>query len=741
MKRISLFNHFPLKIVVKLKDRLPPPLSWIVIIYEASNPMVRLGKEKCLFTLKNNTIPVFKAYHNKYDQIMKGGLAMPELFPSLSGGQRLSLCMIVRDEAVNLQRCLHSSAGWVDEIIVVDTGSQDQSREIAREFGAKVIDFEWRDDFAAGRNFSLAQASGDWVIFLDADEELTPESGAILRHTIADSQMEGFLCHLLCFSNPDDQRTANTIQVLRLFRRRPDYRFTGRIHEQIIDTILKQYSSATIGIAPIIIKHYGYFPQERQRQQKAERNLKLLRKELEESGPTPDILYYLGSEYYASHENAQALDYFLQAEAGNRTAPFSQLSLLILRNILLSLYSLQRHSEIIERIAQALPQYPEYTDLFYFRANSWLQLNKPLNAYRDLVSCLKLGEARYPYPSTTGFGSFLAWQQLGDLLLTQGRRKHAKLAYQNSLAANPWQASAWRQLHRLCLTGADPYLEWQHLQFFFIGFMQLEINARLTVAECLTGLADWRWIRAFLQAGADEVISPANSGRYYFLQGCAHFFEREREAAFDCFGRIPANEAAIYSRQINLLTRLAALISKHESSLVFPVDPKHEPEELFFRQLQQFFAEGRELADHFFTGPLARMTLETVKYLSFLRENRLLARLSAAIVKQASFSAKHETLAFLISRNHLTLAAELLRDYRGSLPNGHQELSSCLRLEALLSLKDRNAADRLICLRQALDAGLKDPRFAAALAEASEIRTRRRPSTLPGTSMSNCPIR
>jgi hypothetical protein len=89
----------------------------------------------------------------------------------------------------------------------------------------------------------------------------------------------------------------------------------------------------------------------------------------------------------------------------------------------------------------------------------------------------------------------------------------------------------------------------------------------------------------------------------------------------------------------------------------------------------------------------------------------------------------------------LTLAAELLRDYRGSLPNGHQELSSCLRLEALLSLKDRNAADRLICLRQALDAGLKDPRFAAALAEASEIRTRRRPSTLPGTSMSNCPIR
>ena len=81
---------------------------------------------------------------------------------------RISLTMIVKNEEANLPHCLESVAGLFDEIVVVDTGSKDRTREIAREFGARVFDFVWVDDFAAARNAALARATGDYAFWLDA---------------------------------------------------------------------------------------------------------------------------------------------------------------------------------------------------------------------------------------------------------------------------------------------------------------------------------------------------------------------------------------------------------------------------------------------------------------------------------------------------------------------------------------------------------------------------------------------
>jgi hypothetical protein len=85
-----------------------------------------------------------------------------------------SLTMIVRDEAENLSNCLESVRGIFDEIVVVDTDSVDRTKKIAREFGAKVVDFVWIDDFAAARNEALAHATGDYAFWLDADDVVEP---------------------------------------------------------------------------------------------------------------------------------------------------------------------------------------------------------------------------------------------------------------------------------------------------------------------------------------------------------------------------------------------------------------------------------------------------------------------------------------------------------------------------------------------------------------------------------------
>src|ERR1700722_2065782 len=100
--------------------------------------------------------------------------------------QRVSLCMIVRNEADKLAACLQSAAGLMDEMIVVDTGSTDATRDVAAGCGARVVNFVWVDDFAAARNESIRHATGDWIFWLDADEQLDENARGKLRSLVAD---------------------------------------------------------------------------------------------------------------------------------------------------------------------------------------------------------------------------------------------------------------------------------------------------------------------------------------------------------------------------------------------------------------------------------------------------------------------------------------------------------------------------------------------------------------------------
>jgi len=138
--------------------------------------------------------------------------------------------MIARDEENRIGRALASFAGVADEIIVTDTGSTDRTVEIAESYGAKVSFFPWIDDFAAARNYALSQANGDWIFWLDADEELLPDSRAELQKCMNVSDAVGFSVQRqdLMFENLPDQFTI--MWQLRLFRRLPELKFIGRCH-------------------------------------------------------------------------------------------------------------------------------------------------------------------------------------------------------------------------------------------------------------------------------------------------------------------------------------------------------------------------------------------------------------------------------------------------------------------------------------------------------------------------------
>ena len=149
----------------------------------------------------------------------------------------LSLCMIVKNEQPVLARCLDSVRGLADELIVVDTGSTDQTAQVAARYGARILTFDFGVvDFAAARNHALAHATGRWILVLDADERLDGEGVPLVRELIAGDDNVGYYLERLNVRPDVQDLTADF--VVRLFPNRPAYRFQGRVHETADAAIL-----------------------------------------------------------------------------------------------------------------------------------------------------------------------------------------------------------------------------------------------------------------------------------------------------------------------------------------------------------------------------------------------------------------------------------------------------------------------------------------------------------------------
>ncbi|MCH8268977.1 MAG: glycosyltransferase family 2 protein, partial [Acidobacteria bacterium] len=187
----------------------------------------------------------------------------------------LSLSMIVKDAEAELPACLESVRGVVEEIVVADTGSTDATVEVARRYGAQVFSIPWEQDFARARNLALEQVQTDWVLMLDADEQLDPAAGrllpALLEQTGADGYQVTIRNYLWSLSErvwdrpakPNDSSLPAARKYpgyvehenVRLFRRHPDIYFVGRVHETVGSRILE--TRKTLGHASFLIHHFG----------------------------------------------------------------------------------------------------------------------------------------------------------------------------------------------------------------------------------------------------------------------------------------------------------------------------------------------------------------------------------------------------------------------------------------------------------------------------------------------------
>ncbi len=221
----------------------------------------------------------------------------------------ISLCMIVKNEEKNLGKCLESIADYIKDIVIVDTGSTDNTREIAREYTNKVYDFKWCGDFSKARNFSISKASNDWVLILDADEVICKFDKEKVKNFIKDNNKTiGRIKRINPFE--DGKEIKKYIErVNRLFNKKY-FNYEGIIHEQLVAKDNSEYEMKSIEIEA---NHIGYLDEVINVTNKLDRNINLLIDSINNNPIDPYLYYQIGKSYYKKKDYVQAYHSFLKS--------------------------------------------------------------------------------------------------------------------------------------------------------------------------------------------------------------------------------------------------------------------------------------------------------------------------------------------------------------------------------------------------------------------------------------------
>jgi glycosyltransferase involved in cell wall biosynthesis len=227
-------------------------------------------------------------------------MSQPASFSPPAKTGLLSVCMIVKNEGLILERCLKSIQPVADELVIVDTGSSDNTVDIARKFSARIIQSEWRDDFSFSRNLSIRNATCPWILWLDADDVVPETSLALINQLKNESpdKVFGFIVR-----NQKPGNTGSEFVQARMFPNHPSLFFERRIHEQIMLSALRQ--GLKLMYEAVVIEHHGY-ADPKAMHQKAQRNIRMLLDEFKSRQPDPTLMVEIADSYTITEDDEHA---------------------------------------------------------------------------------------------------------------------------------------------------------------------------------------------------------------------------------------------------------------------------------------------------------------------------------------------------------------------------------------------------------------------------------------------------
>ena len=273
---------------------------------------------------------------------------------------KISLCYIVKNEEKNIPISLATVRDVADELVVVDTGSSDHTKEVAQRYGAKIYDYIWQNDFAAARNFALEKSTGDWIIFLDADEYFRADTAKDLRSLIKAQESAVNLLLIQRQDVNDEGEVLLSLYVPRIFRRRSDLRYEGAIHEE-----LRQNGQLVTGVVAVLpdqlqLIHTGYAGN--LGRAKAQRNLNILLQELSKASQPGRLYGYLAEAYDGMDDVENAMKYaYMDIARGRQAETYASRSYrLLLEKLSIHKRDYRERQRVGKMAVQEYPELPEF---------------------------------------------------------------------------------------------------------------------------------------------------------------------------------------------------------------------------------------------------------------------------------------------------------------------------------------------------------------------------------------------
>ncbi len=342
---------------------------------------------------------------------------------------RISLCMIVKDEERVLRECLSSVAEVFPEIVIVDTGSTDKTKEIIRDFGATLIDSTWHDSFSVARNESIAAASGKWIFWIDADDTVPLLSAEHLINEIlnAPSDVHGFIVPVQFVDEGPGSGTR--VDHVKAFRKLPGVGFEGRIHEQVLPS-LKEHGGKIVRSKAVVL-HSGYDTSVPGQKKKADREDHLLWLDHKERPNHPFPSFNLGMTFHYRGDQVGAVKWL------RRCAKQCDPADSILRKVYCllggSLKQLGKPAQAMKAFRDGLRAAPDDVELHFCLAQLLSESGNHKEAIENYRKCLTLSSDQYFSSFDTGIRSFKTLHNLAIEHLAIGEIDEAMVALRNAI--------------------------------------------------------------------------------------------------------------------------------------------------------------------------------------------------------------------------------------------------------------------------------------------------------------------
>lgn len=329
----------------------------------------------------------------------------------------ITVCMIAKNEDIHIEECLKRLRPCKFEIVVVDTGSVDRTLETAKKYTDKVFHFDWCNDFSAARNYSVSQASNDWVLVIDCDEYLENINLADIEDTLKDNCSR---TGMIVRNNPyiiQGVRSIMTERIARLFNRQYCH-YEGSIHEQVMTLDGREPESFQI---PLTFYHEGYVS-ESDKRMRATRNLEMLLHDLNLKGPDPYIYFQLGQNYLSLNDMEKAI-YYYKLGLGLNSDPHSDFVQSMMETYGYCLIELAKYDKAMD-LKEKYDLFANRADFVYLMGMIYMKKGLLEQAIKEFEKATTMSEF-----SRKGVNSYRAYYNMGSIYETLGDNEKAREYY------------------------------------------------------------------------------------------------------------------------------------------------------------------------------------------------------------------------------------------------------------------------------------------------------------------------